>query len=138
MSAYELISLIVWTVSSIAVVYSLYQVNRQTRIYSQQNDYVARTILDHSLESLNTQSRDITRLFLEYPELRPYFYNGVDIDEKNPDFHKAETVAELILDIFWTMSNEAARVDLSAMPTEAQRDGGILWMNFVRDSFQLS
>ncbi len=136
MSLYEVVSLIIWTASSVAVIYSLYQVNRQTRIFAKQTEYVARSLLENSLESLNRQSRDITRIFLAYPELRPYFYGGKDIDESNPDFHRAETVAELILDIFWTMSTQAERVDISSVPQTDE--GGVLWTNFVRDSFQLS
>jgi hypothetical protein len=137
MSAYELISLIVWTISAVAVVYSLYQVNRQTRILARQTEYLARAQLESSIESLSNQSRDVTRIFLTYPELRPYFYEGQDIDEKNPHFHRAETVAELILDIFWTMHSQAARVDFSGMNDDLHNGEG-LWDDFVQDSFALS
>lgn len=136
MSFYEAASLIVWIISSAAVVISLYQVNRQTRIFSQQTEYVARSLLDSTMESLNNQSRDITRMFLEYPEMRPYFYEGKSIEPGHPDYHRAETIAELILDIFWTMSNQARRTEVIDTP-EAEA-GKRLWDDFVADSFTMS
>lgn len=133
MSAYEVISLSVWIVSSIAVVYSLYQVNRQTRIFSQQTDYVARSLVESRTQSLNEQSHEMSRIFVQYPELRPYFYYSQPIDEKHPDFHRAEAVAELLLDILYAMSNEAAQ----AQPGEHadMERNKALWYDFVEDSF---
>jgi hypothetical protein len=135
MTSYEALSLIVWTVSSLAVIVSLYLVYRQTSIFAKQTEYVARSLVESQSESLNNQSHEISRIFIAYPELRPYFYHGQPIEEDHPDYHRAEAVAELILDIFWSMSNQARR----SAPGELDRDGsGKLWQAFVGDSFAQS
>jgi len=136
MSPYELISLSVWIVSSLAVLYSLFQVNRQTRIFAQQTEYVARSLTASRTQSLNEQSHEMSRIFVQYPELRPYFYYGQPIDKSNPDFHRAEAVAELLLDILYAMSHEAAQApqgEQTVMEKEAS-----LWYDFVEDSFAQS
>jgi hypothetical protein len=42
----------------------------------------------------------LDRVFLEHPELRPYFYNGKDLDETDPLYPQVEAVAEMHLDVF--------------------------------------
>src|SRR5262245_24345793 len=127
MSSYELLSLIVWTISSLAVIVSLYWVNRQTGIFARQTEYVARSLMESLAESMNNQSHEISRIFVEYPELRPYFYDSQPIEENNPDFHRAEAVAELLLDIFWTMSSQAQRAATSQF---FSGDAAKLWAAF--------
>lgn len=100
MSFYELMSLIVWTISSLAVIVSLYWVNRQTSLFAKQTEYVARSFAESLSESMNNQSHEISRLFVEYPELRPYFYDAQTIEENHPDYHRAEAVAEQFALIF--------------------------------------
>lgn len=45
--------------------------------------------------------RDLTRIFIEHPELRPYFYDGkpVDVDDKLRHY-KIQAAAEAVLDSF--------------------------------------
>jgi hypothetical protein len=135
MTPYELMSLIVWTISSLAVIISLYWVNRQTAIFAKQTEYVARSLVESQSESMNNQSHEISRIFVQYPELRLYFYYAQPIEENHPDYPRAEAVAELILDIFYTMSSQAQRADLSA---SASVEAGNLWQDFVGDSFAQS
>jgi hypothetical protein len=132
MTVYEVVSLIVWTISSLTVIISLFWVYRQTTIFAKQTDYVARSLTLSLSESLNSQSHEIGRLFVEYPELRPYFYDSQTIDENHPHYARAEAVAELILDIFWTMSSQAQRLEAGTLGTAG---GDNLWQEFVVDSF---
>ena len=134
MTPYEILSLIVWTFSSLTVIVSLFLLYRQTAIFARQTEYVARSLMESQSESMNNQSHEISRIFVEYPELRPYFYYGQPIDETHPDFHRAEAVAELILDILWAMSNEAQRIQGELM----SHDGEALWREFVEDAFAQS
>jgi hypothetical protein len=135
MTSYEALSLIVWTVSSIAVIVSLVLVYRQTAIFSKQTEYVARSLVETLSESLNNQSHEISRIFVEHPELRPYFYGGKTIDENHPDHPRAEAVAELILDIFWSMYSQSQRGDVRALVVDGSDK---LWQDFVGDSFAQS
>jgi hypothetical protein len=40
------------------------------------------------------------RVFLDHPELRPYFFEGKDLEETDPLFPQVEAVADMHLDIF--------------------------------------
>jgi hypothetical protein len=109
MSNVELISLIVSVAGSLAVIVTLWFVFRQTRIFAKQTDYVARTLSTSLADNINSRVEAITRLFIEYPEMRPYFYKGQPIDESHVDHARAEAIAELLLDTLYTISEEARR-----------------------------
>src|SRR5262249_22377425 len=81
---------------------------------------------------MNDQSHEISRIFVQYPELRPYFYDGKTIEEDHPDYLRAESVAETILDIIWTMYNQANRVANQEFVTG---DAKNLWVAYVTDAF---
>jgi hypothetical protein len=43
----------------------------------------------------------LDRVFLDHPELRPYFYEGKDLDKSDPLLYaQVEAVAEMHLDVF--------------------------------------
>jgi len=134
MSPYELISLAVWSVGSVAVIVSLYWVNRQTSLFAKQTEYVARSLMESMAANMNSQSQEVSRIFIQYPELRPFFYNAQTIEENNPDYYRAEAVAELMLDIFWTMFTQSQRVEGGFIPKDPER----LWASFVGDAFAQS
>ncbi len=102
MTIYEILSLLISVCGSIGVIISLWVMNRQTRIFNRQlTEGIRQTMMNYSME--------ISRLFLEHPDLRPYFFSGQVIDVNHQDYLRAEAVAEVILDIFWTMRSQANR-----------------------------
>ena len=44
--------------------------------------------------------RDIDKVMIEYPEVRPYFYQGKAIVPGDPNGPRVEATAELVLDVF--------------------------------------
>ena len=50
--------------------------------------------------NMSSWTFDLDKAFLQYPELRPYFYAGKDIREDDPLFLRAQTMAEFLLDNF--------------------------------------
>src|SRR5262249_53878568 len=93
MTRYEVLSLRVQVVGYFLVVLSLLVTWLQLHQLSEQN-----RLLVHTQREGPTLARD--RVFIEYPEIRPYFYGGVDIDEKDPLYNKVVAVAEMHLDVF--------------------------------------
>ena len=53
-------------------------------------------IRDRSLSNVLT----LHRIFLDHPELRPYFFEGKDLAESDPLYPKVEAVADMHLDVF--------------------------------------
>jgi hypothetical protein len=93
MTRYERASLAVITIGFLLVIGSLLATWLQLKEVTEQNRMTV-----HSQRQAPTLALD--RLFVEYPELRPYFYDGLDIDKKNPSFSRVQAVAEMHLDVF--------------------------------------
>jgi hypothetical protein len=93
MSPYEKWSLAVSGVGFVLVIGSLLATWAQLKDLSQQN---AMTVHAHRQET----TLGMDRLFVEYPDIRDYFYAGKDIDEKDPSYPRVEAVAEMHLDVF--------------------------------------
>jgi hypothetical protein len=93
MSRYERWSLGVQVVGYLLVVLSLLAAWVQLRQFSEQNRMTV-----HQEREGSTLALD--RVFVEYPEVRDYFYGGTDIDEKDPLYKRVEAVAEMHLDVF--------------------------------------
>src|SRR5690348_8827810 len=134
MSGYEAVSIVVSIAGSLAVVVTLWFVYRQTRIFATQTDYVARTLATTLADDINGRIEALTRIFIQYPEMRPYFYKGQPIDETHADYARAEAIAELMLDTLFAIADQAKR---SGELKPGQR-GGTNWTAYVRDCFAQS
>jgi len=109
MSGYEFVSIFVSVAGSAAVIVTLWFVYRQTQIFARQTEYVARTLSMSLSETINSQIEDMTRIFIQYPEMRPYFYKGQPIDENHANYARAEAIAELIADTLFAIASQAKR-----------------------------
>lgn len=128
MTAYESVSLVISVIGFIGVIISLWLLNRQTGVFkSQLMESLAQSMTDYSLE--------ISRLFLQHPDLRPYFFEGQVINEGHPDYRRAEALAEVILDIFWIMMAQAKRVRGREFRNEETRTQ---WAIYMGDCFATS
>lgn len=68
-------------------------------------------------------------VFVEYPHVRPYFYDGKSLTRDDPNYHRAHAVAELMLDVFewiWHRREGITEVDRQA------------WADYVGSMFALS
>src|SRR5579859_5327236 len=127
MTTYEVISLLISIAGSLGVIYSLWLLNRQTGIFNRQ-------LMEGISSNMTEYSLQISRIFLEHPDLRPYFFAGQTMENSHPDYQRAEAIAEVVLDIFWTMSSQAKRVQGEFANPEARE----LWQNYIRDCFAQS
>ena len=122
-SLYEALSLVISALGLISIVLLINQTRQ----------------LSNSLEStvhqaITNQMLEVNRIFIENPDLRPYFYSGKAISPQDPNLAKALAVADLQLDFFdsfWTQSDN--------LP-ELHRDGPEwdAWNNYIGDSFRHS
>jgi len=120
MTTYELISLIISALGFVAVVVSLAALFRQTRLLvtSSQCD---------TYESVTSNLSATKSIFIEHPELRPYFYGLQEINENDPNYPKAVATAEHLLDFF-----DGVLLQQKHSP-QLWNDG--LWKNYIRDCF---
>jgi hypothetical protein len=93
MTPYEKWSLVVQVVGFLLVSVSLLAAWLQLRFLTEQN-----RMLVHTEREASTLGLD--RVFVEYPEIRPYFYGEADIEKTDPLYRRVEAVAEMHLDVF--------------------------------------
>lgn len=70
--------------------------------------------------------RELDKTFVEYPEIRPYFYEGKSLEADDPNLHRVRAVAELVLDAFeWIWHRKE----------ELNTDDETGWMNYIADTY---
>ena len=100
MSRFERLSLIISIISLVisafgftAVLISLWDAREQMTYLAAQTKILTR---DRSVCNVLT----LHRVFLDHPELRPYFFENKDLEETDPLYPRVEAVADMHLDVF--------------------------------------
>lgn len=78
---------------------------------------------------LYPENYETIKLFLEYPQLRPYFYDNTDITRSSPDYNLAITVAELFCSLF-----EHVVLQMENLPEYMRPE----WENYIRSMYSSS
>jgi hypothetical protein len=86
-------SLVISALGFTAVVVSIRTAQQHLSYTAAQTRVLTR---DRSLSNVVT----LDKVFLDHPELRPYFYDGKDLDESHPLYSTVETVADMHLDVY--------------------------------------
>jgi hypothetical protein len=94
----ELLSLIISVAGFITVIITLALLIRQTREMTTQTKYVADSLKSSAYENLENRIFAVNEVFINSPELRPYFKSGKDINEKDPAYNKVMAIADMLLD----------------------------------------
>jgi len=68
---------------------------------------VAKSVAANILHSTANQVITLDRLFVEKPELRPYFYNCKPLDDKDDKSTQVQATAELMLDVFDVVADQS-------------------------------
>jgi hypothetical protein len=131
LSPYEVLNV----VFSVLGLLSLYFLLEQTRGTFVQAQHLARSVESGAYQSITTELLELHKLYLEHPELRPYFRGGRDIRPDDPNYGPTLVLAEYQLDFFdsfWVQSEQ--------MPNILDRGGPEWqsWLAYMRDSFALS
>jgi hypothetical protein len=100
LTLYEFFALVVSALGFVAVAISLVFLIKQTAAAAKQNKYVADSLTSSNYAALSNFMLGVYQNFVDYPQLRPYFYDGVSIDELNPDYARTLGVAAHMLNYF--------------------------------------
>ena len=93
LTLYEFFALVVSALGFVAVAISLIFLMKQTAAAAQQSKYVADSLTSANYAALATFMFRVEQAFIDFPELRPYFYEGEPADEQNPDYPRILAVA---------------------------------------------
>ena len=72
-----------------------------------QSGKVAKSVSANILHTTANQVINLDRLFIERPDLRPYFYDCKPIDDKDEKFAQVQSAAELMLDVFDVVADQS-------------------------------
>jgi len=89
----SVISLVISAFGFTAVLISLWDAREQMTYLAAQTKILTR---DRSVCNVLT----LHRVFLDHPELRPYFFENKDLEETDPLYPQVEAVADMHLDVF--------------------------------------
>jgi hypothetical protein len=128
---YELISLILsflGLISIVAGLLSLVFFYRQTREIAIQTQHSQESLQSAAYQAIANHEMDVDRLFIERPNLRPYFFGGREISETNPDYARAESIADYDLDFIDSAQSQLKYLKNPEIDMNA-------WQQFFDDSF---
>lgn len=91
--------------------------------------------LDSTIDlNIMSHALDVDRLFIDSPDLRPYFFDGTPIPSTNPNYNKARAVADYQLDFFATFFDQSGYWQVLKNDPVAQQ----AWGNYMDASFRQS
>ena len=106
----EIVAIVISVVSLVAALYQSFGLKK--------------TLDNQIYESFISNSLEIDRLLIEYPEIRKYVYYGEPVDDNTPDIDRIMSVIEFVVDAV-----ENIEVYKKYIP-KSRRDG---WLKFVDD-----
>ncbi len=128
----DLIKLILSMGSFVMVLITLVFLVFQNRIIVTQTRYAAQSVESNVYSTVTSQNLGTDELFLKYPELRPYFYGGKQLNEDDPHSAMALAAAEYLLDNY-----DAQMMQLKKYPGLWRSEKGS-WEANISDMFAWS
>jgi hypothetical protein len=96
----EVIKLIISAGSFITVCITLILLVLQNHTIVTQTNYALESAKSQVFGLVTTYTLSTDEIFVRYPELRPYFYQGKEIQASDPQYPQVLAVAEYLLDYF--------------------------------------
>jgi hypothetical protein len=103
---HEFISLCISFLYFVTVVVTLIVLIYQNRIISMQTSYALQSVEGNIYSNITTQSLAEDQIFVNNPELRPYFYEGKLLEPNDPLKHKVHATSEYVLDFFDSLESQ--------------------------------
>ncbi|MHB8829366.1 MAG: hypothetical protein ACYC6Q_07550 [Syntrophales bacterium] len=86
-------------------------------------------------QGFTQQGNEISRIFVDHPDLRPYFYDGKPITKDDPNFNAVMAVSEMYLDFLDSFQDNYV-FTLPGMATNGEFR--LLWDRYFKDMFASS
>ena len=108
----DLIKLILSIGSFVTVCITLTLLVLQNRVIVAQTKYTLESVQSNIFGVVTNQNLASDEIFINNPELRPYFYGGQDITEADPFYNKVQATAEYLLDYFESLTSQLRKYPL--------------------------
>lgn len=109
LTLFELLSLLVAAAGSAILIPTLVSLTQQTRAMRDQSEFL-------SIQIFSDNVLELDRVFIDRPEMRPYFYEGRDIEELDGEGrNRALAIAEFKLDVLGSISGVGSEYKMMHM-----------------------
>jgi hypothetical protein len=126
---YEKWSLLVEVSGVLAVAGSIF-------LLSQQTTAQVESLRNSSYIAVNSKQLELDSIFIQNPDLRPYFFEKKKIDKNDKNYNKAVSVADYTIDYFDLLYSQ---VDYFLPPRIDQNQKALnSWKTYIKQSFKLS
>lgn len=120
MTQYEQASLLVSVLGFAGVAVTVWFLAKQTQ-------FLAASLGDAPYATTSEQMFLLDQVFIEHPEIRPYFYEGKELRDDDPNRQRVLAVAETLLDFMGSVMDQSHRLK-HTYPEE-------WWAHYFRDCF---
>lgn len=120
----DAISAIATVISDLLIAFSILFAARQWREAAQQTKKAAVAISAATYQGVNAQLQEIDLLFVQYPELRPYFYADKPMPQDRRERDRVMAVAELLVDFMDNVVTQG-----HAMPADHRK----VWNDYFKE-----
>lgn len=127
LTTYELVTLLL----SVVGLFSLFLIAKQVNVANEQAQLAKIQTKALTTQHVMTELYELDKIFISYPHLRPYFYDGTEISDSNTDYERVRAIAEFQLDFFDSFLTQ--REYLTLKPDELEN-----WRTYIKDSFRNS
>jgi hypothetical protein len=103
---HEFISMCISFLYFVTVVVTLIVLIYQNKIISMQTSYALQSVEGSIYSNITSQSLAEDKIFIDNPELRPYFYEGKMLEPNDPLKYKIWATAEYVLDFFDSLESQ--------------------------------
>lgn len=93
LTLYEFFALVVSALGFVAVAISLLFLMKQTTAAAKQSKYLADSLVSSTYATLANFMFEVEHAFVDFPDLRPYFYEGEPVDKQDPNYARILAVA---------------------------------------------
>lgn len=100
MTPYEGASLLVSVAGIVALLVSVGYLAKQTREMAKQTEAAVQASLGSPFDRVAAQMFQMDQVFVDHPEFRVYFYDGVHVPHEGDAMQRALAIAEMRLDFF--------------------------------------
>lgn len=130
MTLYESLSLAISVAGFTAVIISIGLLIRQAQEGTRQTKLMSESLRNSAFYADANYMFAADDIFIDHPELRPYFYSGKDIRKDDLTYDKVIAVAEFLLDFFGCIL-----LKIQHYPQDPQIWPCNWWEEYIIDSF---
>jgi heme/copper-type cytochrome/quinol oxidase subunit 2 len=102
----DLIKLLISVATFVTVCITLVLLVLQNRTVVMQTRYALQSVESNVFSAVTTQNLAEDKVFIKYPEVRPFFYNGKKLSADDPLRQRVQATAEYLLDLFDSMCTQ--------------------------------